>query len=186
MEKFSSTVTDLLPSPDCRLRAMNSHLTGIIVHHTVVPDKYFEMSLIEKMKVHLNIAKYLSRKDDTYVSAHFQIGADGSVTQMVDPTTHVAFHAGVSEYYDPILRIQRKLLNDRTVGIELVGDGNRGVYTDAQYEALTKLSNDLIKRFKTINPRNVTGHENVSPGRKTDPGKLFDWRRYFAGLKWEA
>lgn len=183
MEKFSDTVTDLLPSPDCRLRSMNSHLTGIIVHHTVVPDGYFEKSLLEKMKIHKSIVGWLTKKDDVYVSAHFQIGADGTVTQMVDPRTHVAYHAGVSEYFDPITRVLRKSLNDRTVGIELVGDGNEGPYTDAQYEALIKLSNDILKQFKTIDPRCVTGHENCSPGRKTDPGKYFDWRRYFAGLK---
>lgn len=186
MQKFSETVTDLLPSPDCKLRKMDSQITGIIVHHTVVPDGYFEKSLLEKMKIHKSIAGWLTKKDDVYVSAHFQIGADGTVTQMVDPRTHVAYHAGVSEYYDPILRVQRKLLNDRTVGIELDGDGNKGPYTEAQYEALTKLSNDLIKHFKTIDPRCVTGHECVSPGRKTDPGKLFDWRRYFSGLQWEV
>lgn len=184
MDKFSESVTEVVPSPDCRLRDPNSKITGLIIHHTVVPTGYFQATPEKKKSIHKSIVGWLTKKDDTYVSAHFQIADDGTVTQMVDPRTHVAFHAGVSEYFDPLDRSLRKLLNNRTVGIELVGNGNEGQYSEAQYASLIKLSNDIIKAFKTIDPRCVTGHENVSIGRKQDPGKFFNWRKFNAGLVW--
>ena len=50
---------------------------------------------------------------------------------------------------------------------------------DAQYEALAALLADLSARLPI---RWVTGHEHVAPGRKSDPGPFFDWRRLARAL----
>ncbi len=42
--------------------------------------------------------------------------------------------------------------------------------------ALEELAGDILSRH-SIPPRHVLGHSDVAPGRKTDPGELFDWPR---------
>ena len=34
---------------------------------------------------------------------------------------------------------------------------------------------DEISEFLKINKKNIVGHADIAPGRKTDPGPLFDW-----------
>lgn len=52
-------------------------------------------------------------------------------------------------------------------------------YTDAQYKSLKLLLNDILKRNPGIekNRIHIIGHDEYAPGRKTDPGSLFDWSR---------
>ncbi len=42
--------------------------------------------------------------------------------------------------------------------------------------ALIELCRGLLSRHP-IPPEQVLGHSDVAPGRKRDPGELFDWRR---------
>ncbi len=56
-------------------------------------------------------------------------------------------------------------------------------YTDAQYQALTELTQALMVRYPHITLPRITGHQYIAPLRKTDPGLVFDWRRFRAGLK---
>jgi N-acetylmuramoyl-L-alanine amidase len=72
-------------------------------------------------------------------------------------------------------------------GIELVNPGHEFGYRpfpEAQMAALIALARDIIDRHP-IPPRNVVGHSDVAPRRKTDPGELFDWKRLAAaGIGW--
>lgn len=43
-----------------------------------------------------------------------------------------------------------------------------------QMDLTTRLSQNIIKEWP-IDPRNVVGHADIAPGRKVDPGPLFDW-----------
>lgn len=151
---------------------------GIIIHHTGVGGRE-NISRPDWWRLYTRITTYLAKKDSKYVSVHFIVSREGSVTQIIDPDKYEAFHAGKSQYYHPI---KRKWVNDwnrYAIGIELVGDGNLHKYHDKQYNTCARLCRDLMDRFPDIDPRCITGHENIAPGRKQDPGKYFDWDRLF-------
>jgi AmpD protein len=47
-------------------------------------------------------------------------------------------------------------------------------FADAQYQMLLALVQELRQHLPL---RAMTGHEDIAPGRKTDPGPYFDWAR---------
>lgn len=106
------------------------------------------------------------------VSAHFLIDRQGRLFQLVDCDRR-AWHAGVSHWQG------RERCNDYSIGIELEGDDEHA-FTDAQYAALTALLNRLQQRYPHL--AHLAGHCHIAPGRKTDPGPHFDWRRLLAAL----
>lgn len=100
------------------------------------------------------------------VSAHFLIARDGGLTQFVSCAER-AWHAGVSSWEG------RVACNDFSIGVELVGSEFEP-FDEAQYRTLAALQAALC----AVHPiRAVRGHDEVAPGRKFDPGPLFDWRR---------
>jgi N-acetylmuramoyl-L-alanine amidase len=106
------------------------------------------------------------------VSAHYLIDEDGATYALVAEDRR-AWHAGVSSW-----RGERDV-NGRSLGIELVNPGHEFGYRpfpDAQMRALIGLGRDILARHP-IPPRNVVGHSDVAPARKSDPGELFDWPR---------
>ncbi len=109
------------------------------------------------------------------VSAHYLIGEDGAVRQLVAEERR-AWHAGVAWW--------RGLsdVNGRSLGIELVNPGHEFGYrpfAEAQMAALEDLARDILARHP-IEARNVVGHSDVAPRRRMDPGELFDWPRLAA------
>ena len=104
------------------------------------------------------------------VSAHAVIRRDGVITQYV-PFGMRAWHAGVSEFQG------RSGCNDFSIGIELEGT-DEVPYTDAQYASLAALVMALLSAYPTLSPERITGHSDIAPGRKTDPGLAFDWQRW--------
>ena len=105
---------------------------------------------------------------DCEVSAHYLIGADGSITQMVEESMR-AWHAGAGEWQG------RGDVNSRSFGIELDNDGATP-FAAAQMDALEHLLPVLMKRW-AIPVAGVIGHSDMAPGRKADPGPKFDWQR---------
>lgn len=178
MKAFCDLVNEMLPTLDCGPRVIGEDWVGIIIHHTGIANndpKKISESLWRSLNK--NIAKFIQQQDET--SAHFQIGRFGELTQFVDPHFDRAFHAGKSEWYHPTKRALVQNWNKYSIGIELLGDGNLGPYSDEQYDTLVSLVKEILLRFPTIDPRCITGHENIAPGRKTDPGLYFDWSRFF-------
>jgi N-acetyl-anhydromuramoyl-L-alanine amidase len=108
------------------------------------------------------------------VSAHVLIRRGGELVQYV-PFTGRAWHAGVSEYRG------RANCNDYSIGVELEGT-DTVPYTDAQYEALARLATALFGCYPSLSPERVVGHCDVAPGRKSDPGDVFDWVRLRTAL----
>lgn len=106
------------------------------------------------------------------VSAHYLIDEEGAVYRLV-PEERRAWHAGAASWRG----IQD--VNAASIGIELANPGHEWGYrpfTQAQMAALESLAREILARH-SIPPRNVVGHSDVAPGRKTDPGELFRWKR---------
>jgi N-acetylmuramoyl-L-alanine amidase len=131
-------------------------------------------------------------------SAHLVIDRDGTITQMV-PFNRIAWHAGKSEWghlkgmnkYSIGIELAcagklRKRENgtwvswsgaviptsEVTVAKHKDEDGTAGwhEYTEAQIEAAIKAGLALHREYDFDD---VLGHDDVSPGRKVDPGPLF-------------
>jgi N-acetylmuramoyl-L-alanine amidase len=105
------------------------------------------------------------------VSAHYMIDEDGSVYALVGEDRR-AWHAGVSFWRGV------RDINSRSIGIELVNPGHQfgyGTFPAAQMAALAELAAGVLARHP-IPARNVVGHSDIAPARRSDPGELFDWR----------
>ncbi|MCW9033364.1 MAG: N-acetylmuramoyl-L-alanine amidase [Alphaproteobacteria bacterium] len=104
------------------------------------------------------------------VSAHYVIDEKGGITKMVEEENR-AWHAGVSSWRG------ETDINSRSIGIELINPGHEFGYrefTEFQMASLEILAHDILRRHP-IPERNVVGHSDIAPQRKTDPGELFDW-----------
>ena len=108
------------------------------------------------------------------VSSHLLIRRDGEIIQYV-PLQMRAWHAGESCFDS------KKGCNDYSIGIELEGSDDTK-FTDAQYLALAQITRDIQQRFPAITTDRITGHSDIAPGRKTDPGPEFDWERYIRDI----
>ncbi|MEM8792461.1 MAG: N-acetylmuramoyl-L-alanine amidase [Pseudomonadota bacterium] len=109
------------------------------------------------------------------VSCHYLIDLDGARAKLVRPR-HRAWHAGLSSWGG----VQD--VNSHSIGIELVNRGagpDYAPFPEAQMAHLEALLAYLMLRF-SIPPERVVGHACIAPGRKTDPGPKFDWRRLAA------
>lgn len=108
------------------------------------------------------------------VSAHLLIARDGAVTQYVSFDRR-AWHAGVSSWQG------RERCNDFSIGIEIEGSDD-APFEDVQYASLVQVLPALFERYRRLGSRKLTGHSDIAPGRKTDPGPHFDWSRLHAML----
>ncbi|MBK1681387.1 hypothetical protein CKO20_13510 [Rhodocyclus tenuis] len=102
------------------------------------------------------------------VSAHYLIGRDGTVLQLVDENAR-AWHAGASWWGGSTD------LNSASLGIELDNTGDEP-FAEAQIVALLALLDELRSRHR-IPAANFLAHGDVAPGRKVDPSAFFPWQR---------
>jgi len=102
------------------------------------------------------------------VSAHYLIGRDGAVYQLVDEAQR-AWHAGAGTWAGG------GDVNSRSVGIELDNCG-QSPFSAPQMDALEPLLKGIMARWN-IPAKGVIGHSDMAPVRKGDPGRRFDWRR---------
>lgn len=109
------------------------------------------------------------------VSAHLHLRRDGTLTRHV-ADKRKAWHAGPSDWrlYPTGERVSD--LNTRSIGIEVANRlDTREPYTRAQYDRLAAVVAHYVRQGLAL--ENVCGHEQISPGRKVDPGPTFDWMR---------
>jgi AmpD protein len=136
----------------------------IVIHGISIPEGQFGNDNVIKL-----FQNRLKAKKDLQVSAHVYIRREGEVIQFV-PFDMRAWHAGVSHFQG------QENCNDFSIGIELEGADNI-VYTDIQYKKLNEIIKYLKKTYHDITDSRIVGHSDIAPGRKTDPGPLFDWTR---------
>jgi N-acetylmuramoyl-L-alanine amidase len=105
-------------------------------------------------------------KGQSQVSAHYVVGRDGKVVQMVNDLLR-AHHAGIGRWGNDTD------LNSSSIGIEIDNDGFEP-YTDAQIRGVIKVLAVLKKRYK-IPAANFIGHSDIAPSRKPDPHD-FPWK----------
>lgn len=105
------------------------------------------------------------------VSAHYLIGEDGKVLQLVSERER-AWHAGRSRWGGV------PDVNSVSIGIELHNDGYTP-FAEPQILSLLYLLDDLCTRYD-IERSQLVGHADVAPDRKADPSLYFPWARLAA------
>ncbi len=114
------------------------------------------------------------------------IDRSGNVTQF-GAFNEILWHAGASSWKGLIG------MNSRSIGIELTNLGGSSEnkkgfvflkhkneqnsrywqsYTEEQLSVLKAVSECLVKQYKIID---ILGHDDIAPGRKSDPGPAFPW-----------
>ncbi len=158
-----------ISSPNCDARPADACVELIVIHNISLPPGGFGgPGVVDLFLNRLDPAGHPYYADIAHlrVSAHFFIRRDGEIIQFV-ACAQRAWHAGVSQWRG------RERCNDFSVGIELEGTDEMP-FEDGQYGGLLRLIEALKARYPIVA---VTGHADVAPGRKTDPGPAFDWKR---------
>ena len=166
-----------VPSPNCDDRPDPDDISLIVVHGISLPPGKFGGDWIARLftnRLPRRLPAALEELRSTRVSAHLLIDRRGRTKQFV-PFHRRAWHAGVSHWRG------RSACNDFAVGIELEGTDERP-YTAAQYRRLRGVCEALFARYPDLSPATVVGHNEIAPGRKTDPGPAFDWSRLLLTL----
>ncbi|MFY8274082.1 1,6-anhydro-N-acetylmuramyl-L-alanine amidase AmpD [Pseudoalteromonas sp. SSDWG2] len=146
----------------------------LVIHCISLPQGQFGTPYIDDLfcgQLDCNAHESFASLEGVRVSAHCLIDRAGAVRQYV-PFSKRAWHAGVSSFAG------KARCNDFSIGIELEGT-DKGQYTDAQYQSLAQLTQALMIAYPKITQNTIVGHSDIAPGRKTDPGEGFDWRRFF-------
>jgi N-acetyl-anhydromuramyl-L-alanine amidase AmpD len=131
-------------------------------------------------------------KDDGKSASYNAIIGDGTAIELLDPKLYRAWHAGKSEY------LGVRNVNGISVGVAI---SNRGfsarktefhsmqapmpgtgtmAWWEPYYEddilTLVEVCYYYEQRLKRVLP--WVGHQEVSPGRKSDPGPMFPWAKF--------
>jgi len=165
-----------LPSPHNDNRPEETRIDMVVVHGISLPPGEFGSNAISEFfcgtldtRSHSAFADIATLR----VSAHLFIRRDGEIIQFV-PFTQRAWHAGVSSFQG------KTHCNDFSIGIELEGT-DEIPYEKIQYKQLSKVITLLMQTYPDITRDRIVGHCEIAPGRKTDPGLIFDWN-YLKGI----
>ncbi len=165
------------PSPNFGPRPDEASVSLLVVHNISLPPGQFGGPEIEDFfcnRLDHTAHPYFETIAGMQVSAHALIRRDGSVVQFVSLLDR-AWHAGRSSFQG------EEECNDFSIGIELEGTDDVP-YTEDQYRQLADLTHLIMAAWPRITPDRMTGHCDIAPGRKTDPGPFFDWSHFRAVL----
>ena len=174
--QIANTVPFVIDSDTYQATGKSERIKTIILHYTVGDNA--------------RSTQLLTTGD---VSAHYLIlsSNDNKIYNLV-PESERAWHAGNGSFAG------RKVLNDTSIGIEIVNSGIQPAYKNAlkntalayhpyehfvefdelQIQKVAQLVQDIAKRYD-ISPKNIIGHADMAPSRKIDPGAKFPWQRLY-------
>ncbi len=143
-----------VPSPNFGPRRGGAKPSLIVLHYTAMASC---QAAVDRLCSH-----------EFEVSAHYVIGRDGEVLQLVAEENR-AWHAGAGRWgnCDDV--------NSHSIGIELDNPGNCP-FSAPLMNSLENLMPRIMERWD-IAAQSVIGHQDIAPRRKTDPGARFDWHR---------
>ena len=160
-------------SPNQNLRSEGLKPDLVVIHHISLPPGEFKSRISSQHVINFfqnkldpNAHPYFAEIADQKVSSHFLITRTGELIQFVS-TQDRAWHAGASDF------MGRERCNDFSIGVELEGDGDTP-FENIQYKSLAKLVQKLQLTYPNLQ---FAGHSDIAPGRKTDPGIQFDWKK---------
>ncbi len=163
-----------IASPNFDERPEECDISLLVIHNiSLPPNEFGGQGVIELFTNQINpsVHPYYQNLCGLRVSAHFFIRRNGAIIQFV-ACAQRAWHAGVSCWQG------RNRCNDFSIGIELEGSDTT-IFTEIQYAKLVALTHALCKRYPI---KDIVGHADIAPGRKTDPGPYFNWQDYRAVL----
>lgn len=145
--------------------AQNFRQKYIILHYTALNDEKSVQVLTQQS-----------------VSSHYLVNNldDKEIYQLVDENKR-SYHAGISAWRND------KMLNDTSIGIEIVNNGYTADATgfrtfppfdNEQVKKVAALVKDLATRYM-IPPTNILAHSDIAPTRKQDPGPQFPWKKLY-------
>ena len=147
------TIDSFIRSPNQR-PARREKVSAIVIHHTgTMTDSIPWLT-----------------NPDSKVSYHYVIDRAGEITQLVNDNGE-AWHAGHGELFGD------GNANHYSIGVGLVGDGNKYEYTDKQLTSLEHLT-AWLAHTHLVQLNRIVGHQDVDHKRKVDPGEHFDWDEF--------
>lgn len=161
-----------IASPNQDNRSGEQATDLIVLHNISLPPAQFEDNWVPKLFTNTLPADqdpYFESVRELKVSSHLYIRRNGEMFQFV-PFHQRAWHAGISCYQD------KTGCNDFSIGIELEGTDDIA-YEKIQYDVLAETLEILTATYPDLKKERITGHCDIAPGRKTDPGESFDWKK---------
>jgi len=174
--QIANTEPFVIDSETYQATGKSERIKSIVLHYTVSDN-----------------ARSIKTLTTGNVSAHYLIldNNDNKIYNLV-PESERAWHAGAGGFAG------RTILNDTSIGIEIVNAGIKPKYRDAlkngaldyhpyehyvefnelQIKKVAQLVQDLAKRYN-ISAKNIIGHADMAPSRKIDPGAKFPWQRLY-------
>ncbi|WP_201587731.1 N-acetylmuramoyl-L-alanine amidase [Psychrobacter jeotgali] len=172
----ATTESYIVDSETYQSQGKSERVKFIVLHYTV-SDNDRSIKLLTQGKV----------------SSHYLVldKEDNKIYNLVSENER-AWHAGDGGFAG------RKILNDTSIGIEIVNAGIqpqfRGALKDdnleyrpyehyvafdeLQIKKVAELVQDIAKRYD-ISPKYIIGHSDLAPSRKIDPGAKFPWQRLY-------
>lgn len=162
-------------SPNRDPRPSGAEIELVVLHNISLPPGKFGTGLVEQLfcnTLDCSRDNRLADLEGLEVSAHVFIDRRGRATQFV-PLNERAWHAGLSSWRG------RDGCNSYSIGIELEGTDTQA-YTQKQYARLRTVLGWLLGRYSRLGIDTIVGHNEIAPGRKTDPGPALNWSTLLA------